>query len=78
MLWETLTVSVNMIILMLYDPEVLFTVKDVPNGNIILDSPTNIFKKTHNNFIHNSPNNSSSTLEIVQIFINSRMTKAME
>lgn len=60
--------SVNVIIVVLHDPEVLFTVKDAPNGNTGLNSPINMFKKTHNSCIHNSKKQ-----EIVQMFINSRM-----
>ena len=54
MIWKTQTVSINVVAVMLHDPGVLFTIKDASKGYIGLDTPINMFQKTHDNFTHNS------------------------
>ena len=54
MIWKTQTASVNVVAVMLHDPEVLFTIKDASKGYIGFNTPINVFQKTHNIFTHNS------------------------
>lgn len=54
MIWKTQIVSVNVVAFKLHDPEVLFTIKDASKGYTGLDTPINMFQKTHDNFSHNN------------------------